>query len=78
MKVYNLLLFTQELFIDLILIFLFSFYYLQSLPQTPKSPGSMGIEGSSTSSSSSETVDDSGSEPDNSLVFQVYNWNELS
>ena len=32
----------------------------------------MGVEGS-TSSSSSETVDDSGSEPDNSLVFQVNN-----
>ena len=30
----------------------------------------MGVEGSA-SSSSSETVDDSGSEPDNSLVFQV-------
>ncbi|XP_032792504.2 ras-GEF domain-containing family member 1B isoform X1 [Daphnia magna] len=44
----------------------------KSLPQTPKSPGSMGIEGS-TSSSSSETVDDSGSEPDNSLVFQDNN-----
>nr|CAH0108135.1 unnamed protein product [Daphnia galeata] len=44
----------------------------KSLPQTPKSPGSMGVEGS-TSSSSSETVDDSGSEPDNSLVFQDNN-----
>jgi len=49
----------------------------KSLPQTPKTPkscSSLGVNGSNGSNSSSlETVDDSGSESDNALVYQDNN-----
>jgi hypothetical protein len=52
-----------------------AFVSFQSLPQTPKTPkscSSLGVNGSNGSNSSSlETVDDSGSESDNALVYQV-------
>ena len=54
---------------------IFFFFLLQSLPQTPKTAKncSVDVDGGSSNSSSLETVDDSGSEADNSLVFQVIN-----
>ena len=50
---------------------------VQSLPQTPKSPKSCSFavigNSSGSNSSSLETVDDSGSEADNALVYQDNN-----
>lgn len=62
-------------FIDPKVVNLIFFFFFQSLPQTPKTPKSAGsvLNGGDGSCSSSETVDDSGSEADNSLVYQDNN-----